>query len=92
MDQAHRVAQGYLSITMIMMRLTSEHLQSVDRGNENDFNAGIGTFIRLDDQTGTSSDSTFPAYTSFDRCRSRCINNDVLLVRLMLIFRKTTLM
>ncbi|MBK9321067.1 MAG: T9SS type A sorting domain-containing protein [Bacteroidetes bacterium] len=33
-------------------------------GNENDFNAGIGTFIRLDDQTGTSSGSTFPAYTS----------------------------
>ncbi|MBK7965085.1 MAG: right-handed parallel beta-helix repeat-containing protein [Bacteroidetes bacterium] len=33
-------------------------------GNENDFNAGIGTFIRLDDQLGTSSGSTFPAYTS----------------------------
>ena len=33
-------------------------------GNENNFNSGIATFIRLDDQTGTSSGATFPAYTS----------------------------
>ena len=33
-------------------------------GNENTFNAGIGNFIYLDDQSGTSSGSTFPAYTS----------------------------
>jgi hypothetical protein len=31
-------------------------------GAENDFNAGIGTFVRFDDQTGTSTVSTFPTY------------------------------
>ena len=33
-------------------------------GNENDFNANIGKVIYLDHQSGTSSGSTFPAYTS----------------------------
>ncbi|MBL0031909.1 MAG: T9SS type A sorting domain-containing protein [Bacteroidetes bacterium] len=33
-------------------------------GNENDFNANIGKSIYLDHQSGTSSGSTFPAYTS----------------------------
>ncbi len=33
-------------------------------GNENNFNAGTGNFILFDNQTGTSSGSSFPAYTS----------------------------
>ena len=33
-------------------------------GNENNFNAGIGTFVRLDNQTGSSGGSTFPDYTN----------------------------
>ncbi len=33
-------------------------------GSENDFNANIGKAIYLDHQSGTSSGSTFPAYTS----------------------------
>ncbi len=33
-------------------------------GNENKFNAGIANVISLDNQSGTSSGATFPAYTS----------------------------
>jgi len=33
-------------------------------GNENDFKIGIANFVYLDAQTGVSSGSTFPAYTS----------------------------
>ena len=33
-------------------------------GNENNFNQGIGKYIELDNQSGSSSSSGFPAYTS----------------------------